>query len=78
MWIDGGPSMMGTKTLAEIKKELIGRFGFLPDVSREAMSARLGEIPTPISELNELEKSLLAALDELEREIQERKRDQTK
>ena len=61
--------MFGTKTLAEIKKELIARFGYLPDVSREAMSARLREKPTPINELNELEKSLLAALDELEREI---------
>ena len=61
--------MFGTKTLAEIKNELIARYGYLPDFSRKAMSARLRKRPTPIHELSELEKSLFAALDELEREV---------
>ena len=60
---------MGTKTLAEIKKELIARFGYLPDFSVKAMAARRRELPAPVNELNELEKSLSASLDALEREI---------
>jgi hypothetical protein len=61
--------MFGTKTLAEIKKELIARYGYLPDFSRKGMAARRRERPTPLHELNDLERSLFAALDELEREI---------
>lgn len=66
--------MFGTKPLAEIKIELIARYGYLPDFSRKGMSARLRKRPTPLHELNELEKSLFAALDELEREVEERKK----
>jgi len=62
--------MFGTTTLAEIKKKLIDRFGYLPDLSPEAREARLREKPTPTSELNEIEKELEAKLAELEREVE--------
>ena len=64
--------MFGTTTLAEIKKKLIDRFGYLPDFSRKGMAAIRRKRPTPVHEMNELEKSLFAALDELEREVKKR------
>ena len=55
--------MFGTKTLAEIKNQLIDELGYLPDFSDEPATPRRD---APQVDLNELEKSLNKALDELE------------
>ncbi|MBI2807876.1 MAG: hypothetical protein HYX68_23075 [Planctomycetes bacterium] len=68
--------MFGTTTLAEVKKKLINRFGSLPDFSAEARTARQRHRPAPIQDLSELEKSLFAALEELERKIKRANIDQ--
>jgi hypothetical protein len=61
--------MFGTTTLAEIKKKLIDRYGCLPDFSAEARKVRQREEPPTTKDMSELEKSLFAVLDELDREI---------
>ncbi len=59
--------MFGTKTLAEIKKELIARHGYLPDFSA-MRSLPPEEMPAPT---NEIERKLCSLLAELERLVEQ-------
>jgi transcription-repair coupling factor (superfamily II helicase) len=61
--------MFGTTTLAEIKRKLIDRFGYLPDFSQKASTRRRKKADTT-SELNEVEKELEEKLAELERDVE--------